>query len=177
MRALIWAKSLVSCAFCYALTVSPHATAATSQAWTVNGGSTCQLSIPTTNTGVRPKATGFRNESMTVSNFVICPIPTSIVTVVDAFTALHITLQSIDPYRHDVTCTAAVGWYDVGYRYSSKTVNVGPSPLIYEWRAIDFGGTSGDPIPASMISSITCLLPPQVLIQSTDGGFEYDIGS
>src|SRR5690242_8566521 len=36
-----------------------------------NPGGACQLSIPTTNTGVRPKATGFRNEG-TVNNFVIC---------------------------------------------------------------------------------------------------------
>ena len=45
----------------------------------VNGAS-CQLSIPTTATGVRPKASGFRNESTTTSSFVICTMSRSTTT-------------------------------------------------------------------------------------------------
>ena len=160
------------------IAATPTAQAATSHAWSVNGGASCQLSIPTTNTGVRPKATGFRNESTTTSNFVICPISSSVTPVGgSSFVYLLAYLQSIDGASHDVTCTATVGWNSVPPKYSSKTKSVGASATSFQWSAADFGGTEGNVITASMMSSVTCNLPAQVLIEHTEGAFDYNIGT
>lgn len=85
--------------------VAPAATASTTQGISMWPGSVCQLSIPTTNTGVRPKATGFRNESTTTSNFVICPIPNAVGISNDNSTAGVLRLYSMDGASHSVSCT------------------------------------------------------------------------
>lgn len=165
-------------AIAYALAATPTANAATRAAWSAVGGGACQLSIPTTNTGVRPRATGFRNESTTVSNFVICPIPSGVTpSGGNTFTNLVIFLQSIDGAIRNVTCTAAVGWNSMPPKYSSKTLSVGSSPIGFFWYASDLGGSPGGVIPGSMISSVTCNLPPQVLIEHTEAAYYYDVGA
>lgn len=178
MRTSLPAAGLACFVASCGLIFAPDASAATSHAWSINGGSSCQLSIPTTNTGVRPKATGFRNESTTTGNFVICPISSSVTPPGgNTFQYLLAFLQSMDGATHDVTCTATVGWNSLPPKYSSKTKSIGPSATFFEWSAADFGGTEGNVITASMISSVTCNLPPQVLIEQTEGAYDYNIGT
>ena len=67
-------------------------------------GASCQLSIPTTDTGVRPKASGFRNESTTTSSFVICTFQRS--TTTGDYYYVGLVGYSLDGVARDVTCTA-----------------------------------------------------------------------
>ena len=161
--------------------VSPAATAATTQAISMWPGSVCQLSIPTTNTGVRPKATGFRNESATTSNFVICPIPNAVGLSNDNDTAGILRLYSMDGGTHSVSCTAVSGWDQADLHYSTKAFDVSSADPSYgytaQWTAEDFGGTAGSPIPGSIGLSVTCNLPPQVAIAHAAGIFAYEIGN
>ena len=138
-------------------------------------GSVCQLSIPTTNTGVRPKATGFRNESTATGNFVICPLVSPMATGSDVFTFVNISLLSLDDQSHDVACTAVAN--AVSATYSSRTIAVSPSGGAYTWSASDFAGTIGDPIVGSQEMSITCMLPPQTAIKALGGYFNHEIGN
>ena len=125
-------------------------------------GASCQLSIPTTDTGVRPKASGFRNESTTTSNFVICTLQRS--TTTGDYSYVGLIGYSLDGVARDVTCTATVGTFP-GVRYSSKTASVqDTSEIPFVWSAADFGGTAGNPISGSLYFSVTCNLRPQTAI-------------
>ena len=154
------------CAVC-ALATAPAARAAYSTSEVT--GSACQLSIPTTDTKFRPKATGARNESTTSSNFVICPVQAPAASGEDAFKALFMFVYSIDGASHDVSCTAVTG-YNGAYslKYSSKTASVsgnnGPIGIYFTWNGADFGGDENSTIKGSSTFSVTCLLPPQVAI-------------
>lgn len=161
--------------------VASAATASTIQGISMWPGSVCQLSIPTTNTGVRPKATGFRNESTTTSNFVICPIPNAVASSNDNDTGAALRLYSIDGATHSVSCTAVSGWDQADLHYSTKTFNVSSVDPSYgytvQWTATDFGGTDGDPIPGSVGFSVTCNLPAKTAIAHAAGIFAYEIGT
>ena len=166
----------------YGLSVAPVAGAAQAPGINFATGSVCQLSIPTTNTGVRPKATGFRNESTTTSNFVICPLPSSLQWTNDAFDEIYIGLYSLDGANHNVSCTAVSGWRETGYVYSTKSwvvtnTEVGQPVSFMIWHANDFGGTAGDQIASSVGFSITCNLPPQTAIDYIQGELKYEIGT
>lgn len=179
MRNSIFTAGLACLAAAYGLASAPDAAAATSHAWSTTAGSTCQLSIPTTDTGVRPKATGFRNESTTISNFVICPYASSITpSGGSSFTNLLASLQSIDGVARDVTCTAVVNasTYAGAPVYSSKTMSVGGGGTLFAWSITDFGGVSGA-IPGSAVSSVTCNLPPQISIVWVEAAYDYNIGT
>lgn len=146
---------------------SPVALAQTSDYAT---GSVCQLSIPTTDTLFRPKATGARNESTAASNFVICPLQGSAASSdQSAYARVGLKVSSLNGATASISCTAVTGYpfggiYDI--RYSAKTVNLNNSAQwdFFEWQAGDFGGTPGDPIVGSAYFSVTCLLPPQTAI-------------
>jgi hypothetical protein len=147
-------------------------------------GATCQLSIPTTNTGVRPKATDFRNESTTTSNFVICPVvsPTARGTSFNPFMAATITLHTLDGHAHGVTCTGVVGNGTSLFPnvYSAKTISVpadSNTSSVTSWQSEDFGQAAGNLIEASAWLTITCSLPPQVEIKYTGGLYNLEIGS
>lgn len=147
-------------------------------------GATCQLSIPTTNTGVRPKATGFRNESTTTSNFVICPVvsPTARGTSFNPFQAATITLHNLDGHAHVVSCTGVVGNGTslFPHTYSAKTISVPSDATLFgsgTWQSEDFGQSPGNLIDASAWFTITCNLPPQVEIKYTGGLYNLEIGS
>jgi hypothetical protein len=166
---------LVGCLLATGLASSPGASAATLISFEHVPGSACQLSIPTTNTGVRPKATGFRNESATTGNFVICPLVSPMSTNSDVFTFASIVLLSLDNQPHDVTCTAVAN--AISATYSSRTIAVNPSGGSYAWSASDFAGAFGDPITGSQEMSITCLLPPQTAIRFLGGYYNREIGN
>jgi len=156
---------------------------------TVTAAHLCTLSVPTTDTKVRPKATGFRNEG-TTNAYVICSFdsgpsqddlgfpPTSN----DPY-EVQIWVSTIDGKPHTFTCTGANSWpgYGVAYmEYVPKTITIDPaSPYLTSgavWQPQDFFW--GDvTIPASGAFSITCLLPPGAAIVLGGMRVEEDVGS
>jgi hypothetical protein len=174
--------ALASFVAIYGLAMPPAIEAAQTPGINFATGSVCQLSIPTTDTKFRPKATGARNESTTTSNFVICPLPSSLQWTNDAFDDIYIGLYSLDGASHNVSCTAVSGWRESGYVYSTKNwvvtnTEVGHPDSYMVWNAGDFGGTAGDQITSSLAFSITCLLPPQTAIDYIQGELKYEIGT
>ena len=164
MRNLPLSAGMAGIAIALGLTAAPAA-----KAYNVDtaNGAACQLSIPTTNTGVRPKASGFRNESKSASNFVICTLQNSSTTGNYAY--VNLVAYSLDGLPHDITCTAVTGVLAGGntLMYSSKTATFSDttgSDLPFTWSAADFGGTEGAAIPSSWNFSVTCNLKPQTAI-------------
>jgi hypothetical protein len=158
------------------------AKAATVNQYSVTTGGNCQLSIPTTDTKFRPKATGARNESTTTSSFVICPFsispsPGSAAAVI----WFYATLYSLDGIAHDnVSCTAVTGIQTLGMTpvYSAKSINIpatGATQLM--WQGSDFGGSDGTAIAASANLSTPCNLPPQTAIDTTVTNYYQEIGT
>lgn len=141
-----------------------------------NPATACQLSIPTTDTEVRPKATGFRNESTTKSAFVICGYgkPTN-----DSFmSGLRMNFTSIDGTARNISCTAVSGLHGVyGSFYSTKSVSStsGGSYSFLGWDPVDFSAVTE--IPYSFSASVTCTLPPQTAITLVYSRYELEIGS
>lgn len=177
MRMFSLNKILAACIACCVLAGPLAATADTRLASSYNPGSSCQLSIPTTDTSVRAKASGFRNESTSVSNFVICPIHTPITTDYGPFISLYVHVEPIGFIEREVSCTAVVGLTSGSLQYSTKTYTFAHGGFNVYWQASDFNGTAEDPINYSDISTITCLLPPQSLILFSGGNYYYDIGT
>ena len=154
------------------------------------GADMCQLSIPTTDTKVRPKATGFRNEG-TTNAFVICTFDTpsgGYTTTTTNFIYAGIVLKSMDGADHEVTCTgvnsiadgSGVGVSEPQYVAKSVTVNdegeSGPLGVGVQWEPEDFGSTGTIP-DSSGLFSVTCILPPQVSIKYGGAGSEEDVGN
>ena len=89
---------------------------------TQNAATACALSIPTTDTKVRPKATGFRNEG-TTNQFVICGF--DIDSTDPGFHSIEIGFASIDGAAHSVSCTAASRFNSsTSTKYLTKNVAV-----------------------------------------------------
>lgn len=128
----------------------------------------CQLSIPTIDTAVRPKATGFRNEG--ANAFVICG--TGAYANGSAATELELQLAAFDGVTHGgVSCTGvnrqSNGSLPV---YSTKQADVTPSGVSITWGAADinFGGFA---------SSVTCNLPSGVSITGVRLTYLDEIGA
>jgi hypothetical protein len=146
-------------------------------AWTT--APSCQLSIPTVDTQLRARSTGFRNEG-TTSAFVICQFATPNGTLNGA--SLYAT--PIDGVSRPVTCTAVNG-FNLGpalneIAYSTKTMGsleISGIAAFFQWDASDFGGTAGDDLPNSGMFSVTCILPPKTQINMTNLSYEEDVGS
>lgn len=154
---------------------SPSAGAVT-QARTVRaqGGTACQLSIPTTDTKVRPKSVGFRNEG-TTNAFIICgyPLPNG------ALTTFSMNFMSLDSAVHSVQCTAMNGNAFSSPTYSVKntdTPNNTSGANAVSWTAADFGGTAGNDMNTGYMS-VTCLLPPQTSIPNVFVNYNEDVGA
>ena len=145
----------------------------------LNPVAVCQSSLSSTDAQVRPKATGFRNESTTKGAFVICGysqptkdgdggLPSSI----------QIYFHSIDDVDRTISCTAVTGveglWPLV---YSTKTVQSTANGTygFLTWAPDDFGGTSD--IPHGYHVSVTCSLPPQTSIVDALNSVQYEIGN
>ena len=165
------ATALLGCG----LGMLPSARAATqSSSYYINPAQACQLSIPTIDTVVAPRANGYRNAGITGA-FVIC-----------GFSKMNssqlanagIQLISLDGQVHSVSCTGVNGVANISTQtYVSKTVVVSGtgynSALFYP---SDFG--SSGTIPGSEKNfSITCNLQPQVAIILLLAGFSYEIGT
>ena len=145
-------------------------------------GASCQLSIPASNPSARPKATGYRNESTTVTSFVICPIP---LVVGNSWNGQPYLIQAFvyatDGNPHPVSCTAVVGqltspYYPLQYSTKSETVDASDRwegsnivGQLFTWTAADFGGGSAEytQLPsAGLLPTVTCSLSPHVEFQA-----------
>ena len=131
----------------------------------------CVLSIPTTNTGVRPRGTGFRNEG-TVNNFVICPAnPTG---AAGTATSVSLYARSFDGADHTFDCTFTNAVDAPVYSTKSVTVLAGGGTSFTSWVPADVGQTDDF---NNSISAVTCILPPGASIQATYLGYPINIGN
>ena len=136
----------------------------------------CQLSVPTTDTRVRPKASGYRNEGST-SQFVICGMGGY-----ESGTVLYTTLiyTSMDGAPHSMSCTGVAGLTGSAspLAYSTKTVSIAATGYSFmSWGAEDFGGSEGAVIAAGSNLSVTCTLPPNVALQGFESEQLVDVGA
>ena len=130
-----------------------------------SSGNACQLSLPTTDTMVRPRANGYRNEG-TTTQFVLCGLggyPAGSIMGYSLF------FTSVDGAAHTINCTAVGGSTgSAGPYYSTKTITIQPSGYSYlYWGPEDFLAPVGKPIPydKSINASVTCNLPAKGAIQ------------
>ena len=148
------------------------------------GENMCTLSIPTTDTKVRPKASGYRNEG-TTNQFVICGFG-SVAFYADnkGIRYAQLFATSIDGQPHSITCTFVAvksSWaipVPENLAYFTKTYdNVGTSGFdTLGISAVDFGGAYGDPFYNGGLS-VTCILPPQVAIIAMNSTQLIDVGN
>ena len=133
---------------------------------TAQGGVVCKPSDLTSNSFLKAKATGFRNEG-TAAAFVICGFESSN-SRADVGTIQGITmgLYSLNGVSASVSCTAVNGFADSSPIYATKAVatNTNGSGVLLTFDASDFGGTAGDVLPASDFWSVTCTLPGKTSI-------------
>ncbi|MFT3897509.1 MAG: hypothetical protein QM719_07415 [Thermomonas sp.] len=159
------------------LAAAPVATAVTQdKIYEFPAADACQLSVPTTDTKVRPKASGYRNEG-TTNQFVICGMGGY-----EKGTVLYMVLlyASMDGAQHDMSCTGVTGMTGIesGPAYSTKTVTVAASGYSFAtWGAEDFGGVEGNLIDPGLNLSVTCTLPPNVALQGFESEQFVDVGN
>jgi hypothetical protein len=164
--------AVVACGL--AMSVPSHA--ALRQNWGYgNPADACQLSIPTTDTQVRPKASGYRNESTTRSAFVICGYGTPSYDSATKQALIYFT--SMDGLSRNISCTAVSGMAGAeAMVYSTKSISSTAADTYSAllWTPSDFGGTTD--IPYGESPSVTCTLPPQTAITQVINAFDYEIG-
>ena len=116
MRLPISAAAVAGIALAFGLSAQVHA-ATQARTTQVPASVACQLSIPTVDTAVRAKATGFRNEG-TASTYVICGLQDP---VEGAVTDAGIAFYALDNKPHTFDCTGVNGWPDSGsYGYPPR---------------------------------------------------------
>lgn len=130
----------------------------------------CQLSLPTTDTAVRPRATGYRNEG--ANAFVICGTA-YFSNNVNIATQLRVDMKAFDEQTHaNVSCTAvnrqSAGGGEI---FSSKQVSVGPAGASFSWTPSDLNDFTG------FVNSVTCTLPSGVAITAVRLVFPDDVGA
>jgi len=127
----------------------------------------CQLTLPTTSSPIRNRATGVRNEG-TTSTYVTCVFPSGEGRTAGGSSNNEIWLYvaSLDGVSHDVSCTgvASDGFFNLTYVSKTITALATKSGGYEIWEPGDFGGTTT--IPDYGQFSVTCLLPPQTAITS-----------
>ena len=167
--------SLFACALAAGSLAMPAQAATQTKTYEFSAADACQLSLPTTDTKVRPRANGYRNEG-TTNQFVICGMGGYENDTVLSTTMLA---TSIDGQAHSMSCTGVTGLVGLaGPYYSVKTVNVPASGVgMQSWAAADFGGTAGDVIAGGLNLSVTCTLPPNVALQGFESQGIIDIGN
>jgi hypothetical protein len=139
-----------------------------------NPAGACTLSVPTTDTGTRPRASGFRNEG-TVSNFVICSYDVISSDFEVGVDGIGINLASIDGKAHSVSCTgvdreAATFQAD----YATYNVNI-PAGGVGEldFSTFDFPNLH---LQAWNIS-VTCNLVPGTSVLTVQSHYGDNVGS
>jgi hypothetical protein len=153
----------------------PASAATSARIYEFSAADACQLSVPTTDTKVRPRANGYRNEG-TSNQFVICGMGGYENDTVMSATLLA---TSIDGKAHSMSCTGVTGLAGVsGPYYSTKTVAVPTAGVgAQAWAAEDFGGTEGEVIDGGLNLSVTCTLPPNVALQGFESQGIIDVGN
>ncbi len=133
-----------------------------------SGGGACQLSVPTTDTKVRPKATGMRNEG-TINAFVICNLlgVRSGTTLTDVF----VDFNSFDAVEHTFNCTIASGFNSVDVEYLTKSVSVSSDIQVSFTPAEMPDGAF------RRYNTITCILPPGAAINGVQPQFNDEVGA
>lgn len=163
-------------AFCLGLAIAASADCAVAYKHsTQNPAAACALSASNSDTKVRAKAAGFRNEG-TTNAFVICGFDNTALVVewpyfglsglpYVGFVKLEVDFSAFDGKTHDFSCTGAA-------RYSPQ------SPLLYLTKQVSVDGDGGSVVfdvgdvgaggydLRSASQSITCVLPPGVAILS-----------
>ena len=178
MKGLVLAMAMTMGA---GLALPTSALAVDSERWNnVNAAQACQLSIPTIDTVVAPRATGFRNPGPN-SAFVICGVSKD-AGISTGVSIARLYLTSTDGALHSVTCTGVAGASGIEpLVYITKThTAVGASYATINWTSTDFGGGGGgvDPMPGTGNTfSITCNLPPEVQIVFTSAKYYVDVGN
>lgn len=166
MKASNTATIIVTASVLFAIAQMPAA-AVYRQLWD-QGGPTCQLSVPTTASKVRPRANGMRNEG-TNNEFVICQYSNSS----NPYSQAAIYLTSFDGVAHTVQCTAMNGNIAAGAFYSTKTATTDTTPtgvVGLLWLPTDLGAPGS--IFANPMFSVTCTLPPGASIMGINGVYE-----
>ena len=140
-----------------------------------NAATACTLSIPTTDTKARPKATGFRNEG-TSNVFVICGFDWTGTgsDYSNGYIDIQAIFASFDGLAHDFDCTA------MGRNPSSPTgqyQTVAVSIPATGSNAVVFSNTDPNYDLTQWSQSITCLLPPGVAVLALNSNIYDDIGS
>ena len=159
------------------MAATPAATAVTqTKYYEFSAADACQLSIPTTDTKVRPRANGYRNEG-TSNQFVICGMGGYEKNTVTYMSLLY---TSVDGQAHSMSCTGVTGLTGLGSGplYSTKIVDIAATGYSFAtWGAADFGGDEGDPIDQGLNLSVTCTLPPNVALQGFESEQGIDVGN
>ena len=151
---------------------SPQASAVdASRSYWDQGGAACQLSVPTTDTQVRPRATGMRNEGAT-SAFIICQIAGTS----DWFTSASIKLVSIDGASHSVSCTGSNGNTASNIYYSTKVTatGTGTGGADVTWTPADLSATTSF---NNAMFSVTCNLPPGAAVMYVHATYTEYVGA
>lgn len=147
------------------------ASAATANVSTWGPSQDCSLSIPTTNTGVRPRGSGFRNEG-TVNNFVICPANPA--GAAGTATSISLYARSFDGADHTFDCTFTNAVDAPVFSTKSVTVTAGGGTSATTWTPADVGQVDAF---NNFISAVTCILPPGASIQATYFAYPVNIGN
>ena len=148
--------------------LSPGAGAAIKQA-NRNPAGACMLSIPASNAGARPKATGFRNEGE-VNSFVICTFDAYTDDPNAGFLNLALALTSIDGATHEVSCTAMdrLAASSTGEYLTKTNAVVADGFALFSYFPVEFPTTGL----GGLNASITCNLPPGTSIITMYGSFD-----
>lgn len=140
------------------------------------GADMCKLSVPTIDSKVRPRATGFRNEG-TSNVFVICTLHvdngpgSASIPLQDA----GLLVRSVDGVSREVKCTGVNGFPEfTTQQFVAKTATTGAQVQLW-WTQDDFGSTTG--IPTTGVFSITCLLPPNMALDMGLANMYEDVGA
>ena len=166
-------KTLAIAAVCIGAamgTAEPARAVTISKSMFIDPSAACQLSVPTIDTAVRPKATGFRNEGI-ASAFTICG--TSMFSIGGVLpTTMNIQLSVFDGASHSVSCTAVSrDSTGSGPVYSTKSA-ISSSTISLSWTGADFGAGF-----AGFANSVTCTLPGGVAITGVRITFPDEIGT
>ncbi len=131
----------------------------------------CQLSLPTIDTAVRPRATGYRNEGAS-GTFMICGTA-YFSNSVNIATNLLLQMVAFDGATHEnVSCTAvnrqSAGGGEV---FSTKTTTVNAAGGSFSWVPADLNNFNG------FTNSVTCNVPPGVAVTAVRLVFPDDVGA
>ena len=164
---MIHSAATLAMAICAGLAaaLAPAMAATNTENMSENAAQACQLSLPTIDTKVSPRATGFRNDG-TANVFVICgtSVPTD---DNDFFSGSALWLYSTSPQDVTVNCTFVTGTAGM-YVYSTQSLSLpaGSDP-----------NRIGQELSGAYNVTATCVLPPKVAILRTESTYTLNVGA